>query len=384
MRDPNKNEISAIQSLMNWRFHNLNGYLSEGENRPRKRSDSTSLTLTPEEIKTKQTKIPRNQLSIQWTNLVAFIDVQDEILFYGILAHDQDFNGQFVDYGTFPEITSKYFHKNQISGWSTLTRWYYKHHKDDKNKPSHIQRDKTTSHRAPFDAKMYFALQSCCNFLLSREFTGQDNPDYVRKIRALAIDTKWGEASGVIKRFVREFNDPRVKCYEGHPFPPTVKQLETWTPTAGWLFEHNQFPHLQEARWVIKPYNKTGYHQEYILSDVNRWKSFLTKRLGAPLGSSGSISLFHTPKTPDDHLLFAMHCTSEYPEPVTAAGITKDMWMEKQGRKGENDYLDVATGCMCLASICGASVKTSEQKAEIPREKTLSEIYKINRPAKSR
>lgn len=373
--DPTKDEVSAIQSAMNWRFKDHASFMSEAQNRPKSSTTSVGLVLTVAEVAEKITNIPKNEISQQWNNIVAFIDIQEEIFFYSIFAFDHAFNGQFIDYGTFPHVNSSYIRKNQTYGWSLLTREYYKAR--PQNRPSGINRNKGTYHKAPFDEKIYLALSQCCRWLLSRRFPLNDQHQQEVGIRALGIDTKWGKASEVCKRFIREFNDQRVIAFQGHPFMPSNKQLEEYTSEAGWLFEHEQFPHVKESKWVIKPY-RGNESARYVLSDVNRWKTFLMKRFATPPGAAGSISLFE--ESPEFHKMFATHIAqSEFPESILARGMSKDCWKSKPGMEGENDFLDCAVGCLCLASICGASLKSpeihEEQKQVARRRKNLRDIY---------
>lgn len=373
-KDPNKDEISAIQAAMNWRFKDHIAFLSEGQNRPRLKSASVGLLVKPAEIAEKITFIPRNEISLQWTNIVAFIDIQDELLYYGIFAHDHGFNGQFIDYGTFPQVKTRYFRKNQTYGWSLLTREFYKQFPNERQ-VANINRNRNTQIRAPLEKKIYLALQQCCSWLLSREFSISGLGHEVKQIRALGIDTSWGKASDICKQFIREFNDQRIMAYNGNAFMPSQKQLEEYENRPGWLFEHQQHPLVGESKWVIKPYKESD-SARFILADVNRLKSFLMKRLSTQSGSDGCVTLFRD--IPENHQMFADHVGgSEFPEPKNARGLTKDCWECRPNMKDENEYLDIAAGCMCLASICGASIKTEDlqDKERVQINRSLRDIY---------
>jgi hypothetical protein len=250
-----------------------------------------------------------------------------------------------------------------------LTRLYYKENWNERP-ASNMNQNRSTHHRAPFESKIYLALKMCCRWLLSRTFTIHDQNQTEVAIRAIAIDTKWGKASDVIKRFVREFNDGRLICYQGHPFYPASRQLEEYTAKPGELYEHQQFPHVRESTWVIKPFVSGG---RYILADVNRLKSNLMKRFATQQGSEGCITLFQLP--PEQHRMFADEVAgSQYPEVITARGISKDCWLSRPERKDDDDYLDCAVGCLCLASICGASLKTTDNPPK-RRKISLTEAY---------
>jgi hypothetical protein len=371
-KDADKNELDAIQSAMNWRFKDLSSFLSEAQNKPRSRKEVSSIVITPGELMEKVTNVPRSELSTQWLDLVAFIDVQDELLFYVVFAFDLDYNGQFVDYGTYPETSTPYFRKSQTGGWALLTREYYRHYPD--NKPARAFQTRVTNARAPFEEKIYLGLRLCVENLLSREFVVHDEHQSLKTIRAIAIDTQWGRSSDVVKRFVREQNNPRLISYSGSAFMPSHKQLEEYDLTPGWLFEHQMHPHVREPKWCIRPRKDGG---RYMLADVNRLKTFLMDRLASPMGAKGSITLFQNHV--DRHQMFADHVAgSEYPEPVTARGVTKDCWQPRANTRMDNDYLDCCCGCIALASVCGASIKTAEETTT-PTVLSLREVYRRNK-----
>lgn len=370
-KNPDKNEISTIQHAMNKRFQNHPSFLSEIQNRPKSLIDQGSVIVSAKYIRQKQTGIPRDELSVQWNTLVGLIDTQGEILFYTLFACDKDFNGQFIAHGTFPKIRTNYFRKSQTYGWKLLSKLYAR------DNPEQILNPSKSGLEAPLEARIYNGLKQCCDELLNKKFLIQHS-NMPMQVQALGIDTKWGQSSETVKRFVREYNNRRVMIYEGQAFGPGFKQLEEYEPRAGWLFEHQLHPHVKESKWCIKPYEKSQWNQTYIQCDVNRQKSFLMKRLATPLGSTqGCITLFNAPE--EEHKMFAEHIAdSQYPESKQGRGMTKDMWLPKPGGINDDDFLDTATGCLTIASICGVSLKTQDH-VEIPKETgrvSLRDMYK--------
>jgi hypothetical protein len=374
-RNPDKNEVSTIQHAMNKRFLDHPSFLSEIQNRPKTLVSQGSLVLTAGFIREKQTGIPQNVVSEQWTILSSFIDVQGEILFYGVLATDNDFNGQFIDYGTFPRVGTDYFRKNQTYGWKALSKLFKRRNPkelENVNRP----RPPKSGYEAPLEARIYLALEMCCDDLLSRKFEIEDSNLGEASISAIAIDTKWGESSETVKRFIREYGDNRVKSYGGQSFGPGMRQLEEYEPRPGWLFEHQLHPHVKESKWCVKPYEKSKIKQNYIQADVSRLKSELMRRLATPLGSAqGCITLFNA--SPIRHKMFAEHLAdSQFPEPTTARDVTKDIWKPKPGGVNDDDFLDVAAGCLAVASIQGASIKSKKhKKRKKTKQKTLRDMY---------
>ena len=194
-------------------------------------------------------------------------------------------------------------------------------------------------------------------------------------IGKLGVDATWGQASDAIKRYCLECKLKEVVVCLGHYYPPTRKQLEEYTQTKGWLFEHQVNREVKECKWVYRP---NASRQLEMVMDVNRLKTFLHSRLATPPGAPGCISLFNA--LPEVHNLFSNHvCNSEYPESVRVIGrnITKDLWQERIGRP-DNDWLDCLVGCVALCSRQGAAIRsgTKERKAR-PKKKrrSLSDVY---------
>jgi len=348
-------ELSAQQHAMNLRLKNQAMFLSEYQNVGRKLVSEAEITITAEQLQEKTIDLNRRQLPPEVEYVTSFIDVQNEILFYTSFACDPDFNGVFCDYGTWPAVNQRYFTKDNAESWSLLTDQFFKAYPEFRNQAVRNTQGKV---RAPFEAKIYHALSMAVKHLLSHEFERQDEHRRKFKIMRLGIDTRWGQASDVIKRFIRESGIQNiVPCY-GQSFPPTHRQLEEYDRRAGWLFEDQVCPHVKEPKWVVRP-NPDGMY--YLAMDVSRLKDFLFARLSSPKGSPGSISLFKAPA--EDHEMFCHHvCSSEYPVAVAARNIIKNQWTVREGTSFDNDWLDCCVGSMALASTLGASLKTSDRQ----------------------
>lgn len=364
-------EVSAIQHAMNLRIVSPYTFPAEYQNKPKTIEDGVAL-VSPAQLAERTVETERGVAPGYATHLVAFIDVQNEAMYYLVLAVGNDFTGVVVEYGTYPVTGAKYYRKGQFDGWSLLTRAFFKEYPEQRAKATKTEGGKL---RAPFEAKIYYGLQQATKYLLSREYPRADLEGSALRIEKLGIDARWGKASDAIKRFVHNQRDPRILCTFGHGVTPAHKQYEEYTFTRGWLFESQVHPGLQECKWIWRP-GPDGYY--YLAMDVNRLKTFAMSRLACPLGSPGAIALHSG--TPEDHELIAEHIAgSEYPEPVTARGRTKDMWQARDGRP-DNDYLDSLAGCIALASMLGVRVNESDEtKKPVATRRSLSELWKAKR-----
>lgn len=361
--------ISAQQRAMDLRLADPVTFLAEYQQIGRRTKAAVSAVMSAEQLRAKQADYRRMEIGAEHHYLVAFVDVQDEILFWSTLAVSQNFSGIIPAYGTFPEVSV--VHKYQTAQWSLLTKEFFKAYPGQQSKAIVTASGLI---RAPLEAKIYHALTLATDYLLSLRFArrGMEAP---AKISHIAIDAKFGKAADAIKRFCRETTHQEVLCYMGHPFPPTNKQLEEYIRTgeyASWVFENTRHPSARDCKWVYRP-DRAGMYS--FLADVNRLKTFLFNRLSSPPGSPGSISMYSAPA--EEHALWSRHiCDSEYPTEVSARGITKEMWMVRDGRP-DNDWLDCAAGCCAVASYAGACLRPEVGEAGEPDQH-------IQRPASAK
>lgn len=365
-----KQEISAQQNAMNLRLKAPESFLAEFQNIGRKDDNEGELMITAEQLARKINHLPRGHAAVESQIVVAHIDVQEEIFYWSIFACDYDFNGSFVDYGTWPPAPGRWFRKEETKGWGLMSSSFFKENPQHKSKAIQNSSGRV---QAPFEARIYHGLMQTVSHILSKEIQREGDPPLRMNITRLGIDSRWGQANDVIRRFIRESKVRELIPTYGQAFPPTNKQIEEYELRKGWLFEHQRHRNIKEPKWLIRP-RPDG--MRYMAMDVNRLKDFLFQRLSTPMGASGNVSLFQAPA--EEHELFASHiCNSEYPEPMLAIGrgILKNQWKEREHGGFDNDYLDTAVGCMALASYEGASIKTTEEPPK-PQRRRLSEIYK--------
>lgn len=360
-------EISAQQHAMNLRIQLGPMFLPEYQNIGRQLVVTSAIHITAKQLAEKQVEFKKGIVPTNANFVVAHIDVQDEIFYWVVFATDTDFNGTFIDYGTWPEVKIPYFTKHQTYSWSLITTEFFKRFPEHKDKAIRNNQGKL---RAPPEAKYYWGLSQVVNHLRGKRYIRPTNPQREFEIQHLTVDTRWGQASETIKRYIREQGIPNLTPYYGAPLPPTNLQLEEYELREGWIFEHQRNPLVKEPKWVMRP-NPDGMW--YMMADVNRLKDFLFSRLAVPLGdASGCITIHNAPV--EYHEMFSNHiCNSEYPEPLTARGRTKNMWKEREGTAYDNDYLDCAAGCMACAGLMGVSVKTSEFRIT-PIRRRLSQV----------
>jgi hypothetical protein len=357
-------EISAEQHAMDLRLANQTMFLSEYQNIGRRPEVSAAMLITAEQLRGKCNSTKRGIIPAHCNFLGAYLDIQNEIFFYMVMASDANFNATIVDYGTFPEIKTSFFTKDQCESWSMLTSLYFQKYPNEKGKAYRTSAGKI---RAPLEAKIYHGLCLAIPELLLKPYMRVDGSQML--IQKMGIDTRWGQTSEVVKRFIKEKKLFQLVPSYGQALPATQRQLEEYEQREGWFFENQQHPNVREPKWVERPHPDGAL---YFMQDADRSKDFLFARLGSPMGTQGSLSLFRAPE--DVHEMLSHHiCDSEYPEPVAARGIIKNKWTVREGVIYDNDYLDCAYGCCNILSRLGVSFKTSEPEAPKYRPR-LSEL----------
>lgn len=358
-------ELSAQQHAMNIRFKNNDTFVSEFQNVGRRQVSEDVVMITVDEFLDKLSPTEKGVVPLGAHIVTAFIDIQDEILFWNVLASDYNYTSTVIDYGTWPEIEVKNFNKYQVGNWKLLTREFIKAN------PTYLssKRDKII----PVEAKIYFALEQCLKFLKDKNYIKDDQHQSIVKIGKKAIDARWGQVSDTVKQFVKSQRDNNLHVYYGQSYPPTRMQLEKYQRRPGWIFESMRNPSIKEDRWVNKP-NEDGTY--YLSVDVNRFKDFIFSRLATPKGLPGGISLYNAPR--HEHELYARHvCSSEFPVAVSANGMTKNQWTPRQDRP-DNDWLDCLVGATMLTSMGGAtlSVSSGEVVKRTPKGKSITDRWR--------
>ncbi len=109
-------ELSALQHAYNLRIRHPLTFDSEYQNEP-KRHDSDQLAIVPPAsiLIQKLSRVPRNIVPLVCDRLTAFIDMQQDVLFYMVCGWSNNFTGSIVDYGTEPDQRRHYFNLRDLN-----------------------------------------------------------------------------------------------------------------------------------------------------------------------------------------------------------------------------------------------------------------------------
>ncbi|HEX4131667.1 MAG TPA: hypothetical protein VHZ24_16640, partial [Pirellulales bacterium] len=105
----NHDELSAIQHAMNLKLQDEAAFFAEYQNEPLPEDEADSDELTADQIAAKINGLHRAEVAVGCNHLTMFIDVQATLLFYVVVAWEDDFTGYVIDYGTYPDQKRSYF-----------------------------------------------------------------------------------------------------------------------------------------------------------------------------------------------------------------------------------------------------------------------------------
>jgi Phage terminase large subunit (GpA) len=319
-------DLSALQTRMNWFFRDPDSFWAEGMNRPRSRTAvSDCVQLDANKIVARLTSIPRGAVPRTCNRLTAAIDVQANILYWLVAAWDDHFGGSILDYGTFPEQRRLYFAAADAA--PSLAKQF----------PNFEER-----------GQIYAGLRALTSQILGRSYQRHESGGTFKVERCL-IDS--GYSTPTIYQFCRESAFSTIlypsKGYGiGARSLPMAEYPKREGERPGWGFIIGA-PERARAR-VVK-------------IDANTWKSFLAERLLLAAGTPGQLQLPGAQAR--EHQLLADHLASEFRTPTEGRGRKLEEWQLRPG-KSENHWLDALVMAGVAAAVQGLEPNAARAAGE--------------------
>ena len=328
-----RDEVSGVQHAMDLYFRDKETFFCEYQNEPLPDDEGETEKITVPLVWERIGNLDRGVVPEDAEHLTAFIDVQGKLLFYVVCAFADNFTGNVIDYGAFPDQRRRYFSLRDAN-------------------PTF----ETIYPNAGLEGRIYSALTDLCKQLLARPYTREDGSELY--IERCAIDSAWGTSTKTVYQFCRSSDYARILLpSKGRGVTAAMKPFSEYRRNRGEKLGFN---------WRIFPVRgkTTARLFEY---DTNFWKSFLRARLTTVTGDKGSLTIFKG--SDEQHRLFAEHLSSERAAITTGGGRRVDVWTLLAGR--ENHWLDGVVGCMALASACGCDLQ-------------MESAFKIKKPVVNR
>lgn len=338
-------DISAIQSAMNLWIKNPTGFMNEYQCQPESANATQTNELVVEAIVERINNVQRLHVPRESTRLTAFVDVGKHIHWYCVVAWDERFSGDVVDYGTWPNQLSSYFNSS-----------------DPRPKLSDVYPGMSE------EATIFAGLRDLLARVVNREWTRAGTGEKLKIERCLVDSGKWPDT---VFAAARAF--PNVIPSKGMGIGANRKPMSEWSREPG--VQHG-------PGWRISFETGAGRGRA-VLIDTNTWKTFTAQRLTTPPGAAGCLQIFgdkvHV------HQLFAEHLCAEYSVETSGYGRKLQEWKQKPD-KPPNHWWDTLVGATVAASTLGlrwsaaaAAGGDNSPTPPAPPKLKLSDIQKAKR-----
>jgi len=315
-----EDELSAVQHAMNLRFRNETAFFAEYQNEPLV-DDQTSEQLDKAEIEKKVNGYKRGQVPADVTQMTAFADVHDNLVYWMVCGWTPQFSGYVIDYGTWPEQKRAHF---------------YLHAARPTMKQKHPGKG--------IEGAVHAGLEAYIADVVDREWAATTG-SFLRITKA-PIDH--GYLSHIVESVIRSSRHRAVLLpAKGVGLRVTNKPFSEYRKHRG---------DRAGVHWRM-PAAKGGM-MPLLQIDTNYWKSFARERLATPKGERGCLSLFSA----RTHRLLAEHLTAERFDRVSSNGRTIDQWTLPK-RRPDNHWWDCLVGNCVAASMLGVALPGTERPA---------------------
>lgn len=329
-----EDELSAVQSCLNWHFDNPSAFAAEGQNEPLKESCDEIEQLTVNDIGDKANELQRRTVPLAASRITSFVDVQGKMLYWLNVAWSDDFTGHVIDYGTFPDQRRAVF---------TLA--------DSKRSLAHLFPGVSE------ESRIYEGLTSLANEILGTTYVRADGLGM--RIERMLVDS--GAWTDTIYKWCRETNwRDRVTPSKGRSVGAAKVPMSEYKPREGERVGHN---------WVMTTIGRGSIAARLIQPDTYYWKTQLYRKIKAGRADKGTLTLFGKSH---EHPTLAAHCTAEIAKQTFGNGRSLWEWIAKPNK--DNHWWDCLVGNLVAASLQGVVLEAAQAKPVVKKRKTLAEM----------
>ena len=301
-------EVSALQSLMTVRALDPDFFRKEIQQEGVKPVNTSGFKLEAQDLLKRLSNLDRGEIPEQSSYLTAFIDSQDQLLFWMVVAWAKDFSGWVVDYGTCPDQHRPTFYKNDLA------------YKISDMLPG-----------AAWEEAFVHAHNNLEQYLIGR-FPGID-----------LILKDWSDGQHkprISSQVLASANQSRLRPSKGSGPKPGRKPVHLWGDSVR--------DRHANCHWVERRSEKPVHVQ----FDANIWKTHAARRLLTTVGAPSSLVL--PGRDERENRLLVEHLTAETPKHITYDGASGIAWELLVGR--DNDFWDCLVGNCVAASMLGCGL----------------------------
>lgn len=310
-------EHSAIQHAYNILIDDGESvFASECQNQPVRFTGSGGEFLTSNEMQ--RTRIGIEQMPPAWIESVGFhIDVQHRCLYFTVLGAGPGFSLCPIEYGQFPA------QPRGLIPYAEVTR-------------------ETLEERYPGVGKeraIELGVAELIDLLFGKIWTKENGVD-------ISVDQGLIDANDQTDAVRRGIKRSKHSTKMAAAFGRSVKAADTPMLQLK-LVEGEKRSTDTAIPWRHTPDRKV-IGQRLLFVDVNAVKTFLHRRIAAPLGDTGSFEMLN-----GDHRAYCDHvCDSEYPTKTTGPWGEQYEWKARPQRP-DNHLLDTTVGAIVAISLAG-------------------------------
>jgi len=325
-------DLSALESTMRKFLADPYAFACECQNDPPKDHAIEKEFLTAPEIAKRVNAVARRQIPNATTKLVAAIDVQKDLLYWGMVGVAPDMSAGITDYGTWPEQSRSYF---------TLAR-------------AHPTIGIEYSGR--LESRLFASLTDLIDMLTGQVWQREDGG--LAHVDRVVIDANWKESTDIIYEICNHHAmAPLLTPCHGRYIGATTREINDRKKKKGDIVGHH---------WRSPAVNR-GQPVRYVSYDSNYWKTFVQNRLAQPDEDPGAWRLYAA--KPSRHRMIADHLTSERPVPVEANERRVIEW-KLPPNKPDNHLLDVVVMSAVAASVEGCILPEHQRQAKPKRKRS--------------
>ncbi|TXI80767.1 MAG: hypothetical protein E6Q40_14480, partial [Cupriavidus sp.] len=322
-------DLHPLEKYMRFYYLKPDYFTCEIQQQGRKKAQSEKLTR--ELLQTRLNLLPRGIVPNEAAHLTAFVDTHDELLYWMVLAVSRDLTAWVIDYGTWPEQSSRLFTLRGAT--QTISRRHQGLPQDEAIIAAHLE----------LDAYLF----------------GRD----------------WRRANGHAIKIGRMGKDAGYKLDLIHKVIGMSVHKELIRPSLGRTYRAGR-PRVHQSKIVTKGIDDhTGpdwilrYQQANNLMrtifDHNRWKTAAALGLCTTPGAVGSITMYGD--IIREHQLLLDHFLAESRKPDVGGGEQIDIWTNGTNHP-DNHWWDCLVGCLVAASQLGALASGQERHGiTVPR-----------------
>jgi hypothetical protein len=307
--------VDPLEQAMDWFFRDRQGFWSELMNNPAGFEPEGRPKLDRDTVAVRCHHLKAEAAPLESEFVTAFIDVQQQCLFYEVRAHAMDSTSWILQYGTWPGQPRAYYTLSDIK--MTLETMYPK--------------------MPNLQTRLIAAVKDLAKLLFEKEWKREDG--HTLHLNVAGIDANW--ETETIKKAVRISGYMnRLIPTHGRSFRPpktAINELSKKKTDRVGLFWRLRSPREKEAI-------------RHLIYDVDHWKSHHRDRLLIPQEAPGSCSLF----AGRDHTMYADHQLSEYSNFIhdISSQRTVEVW-EHRPERPDNHFWDCSVGNSMLGGMLG-------------------------------